>query len=106
MAKNQDFESMSKEITTSRAFKIEMRIEWIRNSFYIFDRNYLELKQLLLACDKPEVFMKFFGNEKQEENNLIMNEIRRRLHNFLAAAKTLIDHTRNNIKSIDNISLA
>lgn len=73
-------------------FFISSRIK----TWYIFERNF---QDLCIACDE-------FTNPKNTfesgsirltmsfDANLEKQEIERKFHNFLAAAKTLVDHTR------------
>jgi hypothetical protein len=66
----------------------------LTNSIHIFDTNYTELMQLIHFMEQsPEAtaLLSLRGHNQLRE---IDSEMLRRLHNFVAGAKSLIDHTR------------
>lgn len=60
----------------------------------IFWSNYIELKRACEIVENPEVGIKLFGGEQREASTQVHMEVMRLFHNFLAAAKSLVDHTR------------
>lgn len=61
------------------------------SAHYIFRGNYRQLKRALDELAKPEVALKIWTDDEQLE--MISLQIIRLLHNYLAAAYTLKDHT-------------
>lgn len=68
-------------------------------SSYTFEKNYLELHKLieLHAQDDTQLNLGNFLN--REPRHRFLAEVTRLLHNFLASAKSLVDHTRNFIRT-------
>jgi hypothetical protein len=81
--------SIAREIMASEALEIESRFGTLGINYYVFETNYEKLKQLLDETQKPDQMW------KSGEVNAIMYELIRLLHNFLASAKMLVDHTRH-----------
>lgn len=64
-------------------------------SYNVFAGNYTELKKVLSIIENPDLFNKIMCDENREKmGNPVHMELNRHFHNFLAAAKTLIEHTR------------
>lgn len=64
-------------------------------SLYIFNNNYLQLKQLVeFLVNNPESEYLMDVRNRDRLNNSL-SEVLRLLHNFVAAAMSLVDHTRN-----------
>ncbi len=64
-------------------------------SIYTFQRNNEEIVKLLdLYETNTDMALHIFKVDNREEFEIFLREITRLLHNYLAAAKTLIDHTR------------
>lgn len=72
-------------------------IETIRRCTYVFVGNAMELKAHLESLHDPAVALPVMSNapEHEESGERFDRELVRRLHNFLSAAKSLIDLTRN-----------
>ena len=62
--------------------------------FNIFVMNKIELQNDLTLVADPSIGLKLMSEEHREAGHQVHREVNRRFHNFLAAAKTLIDHTR------------
>jgi len=60
----------------------------------IFVMNKIELQKDLTLVADPTAALKLMSVEHREGGHQVHREVNRRFHNFLAAAKTLIDHTR------------
>lgn len=56
--------------------------------------NKIELKNDLTLVSDPKVGLKLMSDQHREAGHQAHREVNRRFHNFLAAAKTLIDDTR------------
>lgn len=63
-------------------------------SLNIFHGNLIEISKAIAIFEKPEIGMKIMNQENREIGNQTHREINRLFHNFLASAKTLIEHTR------------
>jgi hypothetical protein len=81
--------SIAEEMLASEAWEIESRFGMLGINYYVFETNYEELKRLLDKIQIPDQMW------KSGEVNSIMYELTRLLHNFLASAKMLVDHTRH-----------
>ena len=83
------------EITKSEGWRIKTKIRTLELSYYTFKQNNNELKNLLeMYCGNSELAEQLINPERSYEFDSFMAEITRLFHNYLAAAKTLIDHTR------------
>lgn len=89
---------LSAEVYQSEAFQIHLRFETLATNYFVFERNYEEIKRLLFAVEHPDTFDKLWTQDKQQEMSMVLREITRLLHNLVASAKTLVEHTRNLIK--------
>ncbi len=81
-------------IRASPALIAHRRIEAIAHAHYVFQRNYEELKDALDKATDPGAILPIHDIDRRAELDIVLMEIRRLLHNFLAAAKTLVDQTR------------
>jgi hypothetical protein len=75
-----------------------MKFIWRRNvyrvSHNIFEGNATELENSLLVLESPKSLTRFNLAERVEKDSQLIYELNRLFHNFLASAKTMIDHTR------------
>lgn len=78
---------------SSEEWEIRNKIRLLNNSYYIFIYNYIELKSKFVEMNKPENIVRFWDVTKLEEHYKFRHEIIRLLHNYLAAAMSLKDHT-------------
>lgn len=63
-------------------------------SLFVFVKNYDELSDLIVFVTKDEHSVQLFSASKSDQLDVMFREIIRRLHNFVASAVSLIDHTR------------
>jgi hypothetical protein len=83
------------ELISMPEFKLRAQIESINIPIYIFDQNYAELKTLLdFFIDNPKSIPLTFQRNRDKLDKVQL-DILRRLHNFVEASVTLINHTRN-----------
>lgn len=89
----EELRKLSDEIENSSATRIENRILLLDAVFYIPMTNYDELQKKLRSVTSPDNLAMWEVNNRKE---LLMAqiEITRLLHNFLAAAFTLVNYTR------------
>src|SRR5713101_7053156 len=65
-------------------------------SLYIFHANFKELHELItyITTDDPRT-AKLYTVGNEEKLDAVGYDIVRRIHNFVASVKSLVDHTRN-----------
>lgn len=68
-------------------------------SSYTFENNYIELHKLIELHSQLDTQLKLGDVHNREPRQHFLAEITRLLHNFLASAKSLVDHTRNFIRA-------
>ena len=81
------------KIMATKGWAISERIRPVGIAFYVFDQNYNEIRDALLSYEKHEFALEIsrVGNQKKLE--AFLREVIRRLHNYLASAMSLVDHT-------------
>jgi hypothetical protein len=84
----------------SEPYKIQSELSELLVSYYTFDKNHHELRNLLSAAQDPEAFYDLWVMDKQKEQEEVMREVSRLLHNFLSSAMTLVAHTRNTLRRL------
>jgi hypothetical protein len=90
--------TLTREIQDSRSYQIYLRLQTLRINYFVFHRNYEELKMLVMAAQHPNTFDQIWAPDKPQEMTRILGEMIRMLHNLIASAKTLVEHTRILIK--------
>jgi hypothetical protein len=63
-------------------------------SHNIFSMNLHEMKEGLKLIENPEIGIKLMAQDNREAGDQAFREVNRLFHNFLASAKTLLEHTR------------
>lgn len=98
----EEFLRLNSEIEKSEGERILREIQNVRTSLHIVTTNYQELLQLLQALQKPELIPELIGNVPGRGKLRLpaFEEISRRLFNFLAAAFSLVDHTRRHRRKL------
>ncbi len=85
---------IQEELVASEAYKLIQRLRTFDLSLEVFERNYRELETAIgrhLPKDPAGVFRLAQDHGARNEEQI---EITRHLHNFVAAALSLVDHTR------------
>jgi hypothetical protein len=90
----QDLFELSEQIKATEGYRIQLKIRTLRSSYYVFEGNYRTLVSALDYFGRIEVFMELWKEDNRAKLESFIDEVTRRLHNFLAGAKTLVDHTR------------
>lgn len=85
---------LSQLVRNSEAYKVQLRIETLSINYYVFEANYKEIEKLLSYAQSMDSFTHIWIQDKLPEMLRIIAELGRLFHNFVASAKTLIDHTR------------
>src|SRR5688572_11318914 len=70
------------------------RIRHFRISVELLQRNYQELNQLLVGIGAPPNPFSFLGTVNRWKRGLVLREVVFRLHNYVASALSLVDHSR------------
>ncbi|PKG40831.1 hypothetical protein [Psychromonas sp. Urea-02u-13] len=83
-----------KKILDSKGMAFKNRIKSHSFTLNIFTGNASELNEGLAIIENPDVGVKLMSQQHKQEGLQAHREINRLFHNYLAAAKTLIDHTR------------
>lgn len=85
----------------SREMDIYRTLQSMQASYQVFEGNFAELVKLLEPLEDPkESLFKYAPPDKSEDLDNLMAEAKRLLHNFLASAKSLVDHTRTVVKRL------
>lgn len=79
-------------IKESKEMDIYRSLGALRSSFQVFEGNSTELIKLLEPLEDPKEALFEYTNTDKRDN--LLKETERLLHNFLASAKSLVDHTR------------
>ena len=98
MSKNKELYEISQTIINSNAYKISNQLETLKRNFFIFNRNHTELNKVLNLTKNEKKMLKLWDLKNRNQLGLVLNELARLLHNYLASAKTLISYTRVLIK--------
>jgi hypothetical protein len=98
MNKASEYQALHDELRASRGVRLYSDLLSRQITFYTFQRNHDELEQLISLHYQLETKGKLgdFTNQKPLHDHLF--EVTRRLQNFVFAAKTLVEHTRNYMK--------
>ena len=94
MKQQDELSSLIEVVKNSESKKISGRILTLGINFYVFDRNYQEIMKFSDWIEKPEQIMRLWDPKNRNELDVVINEESRLLHNYLASAKSLVDHTR------------
>jgi hypothetical protein len=83
------------QLEASPEMEIYRNLQALSASYRVFAGNYNELIHYLEHLKNPRKSLSLYNNiDKQKEVNLLIDETSRLFHNFIASAKTLVDHTR------------
>jgi hypothetical protein len=90
----QEFFELSEQIKATEGHRIQTKIRGLESSYYVFESNYLWLVRALDYFGREDVFMELWREDNRAKLERFIDEVTRLLHNFLAGAKSLVDHTR------------
>src|SRR5260221_194983 len=91
-----EIESLVRRIEASPGLAVIRRTRTRNFSLCMFTMNARELARVFFIFQAKSI--KLVSTGDMQERHEIRREVSRLLHNFLAAAKTLVDHTRAFIK--------
>jgi DNA polymerase III alpha subunit (gram-positive type) len=89
-----ELQELDREIEVSEGYRFYNRMSLLEKSYFVFDVNYLNLKHILNEFEQPMVFLKLWEEKNRNRFDLFINDVIRLLHNYLAGARTLLDHIR------------
>lgn len=87
-------EQARKNLTSSRGHLVFDRLGALRGSFLVFEGNHQQLVSALEKFRDPAFYLPTLDVQHREELDDFLLEVTRLLHNYVAAALTLADHTR------------
>jgi hypothetical protein len=90
----QELFELSEQIKATEGHRIQAKIRGLMSSYYVFESNYHWLVRALDHFGRTEVLLELWKEDNRAKLGRFIDEVTRLLHNFLASAKTLVDHTR------------
>ena len=90
----QELFELGEQIKATEGHRIQLKIRALRSSYYVFEGNYRRLVTALDFFGRMEVFMELWREDNRTKLESFIDEVTRRLHNCLAGAQSLVEHTR------------
>ncbi|BAY98637.1 hypothetical protein NIES37_25890 [Tolypothrix tenuis PCC 7101] len=81
-------------IQKSPEWEIYKNLQALQASYRVFEGNFHELIKYLEHLSDPKKALSIYSYNNKHNINSLIDETSRLFHNFLASAKTLVDHTR------------
>jgi hypothetical protein len=94
MTKASDAAEIIRRLKECEGEKVSHKIEELNATFFIFSENRKQLLTAISAFEHPPNMTAIWRVENRPTLRSFHEEIARLLHNYLASAATLIDHTR------------
>jgi hypothetical protein len=91
---------LNHELAGMPEYALLRRIDTLGTSLRVFQRNYAELRKLLAFCADPQSYLSLWDRKNIEKQHALWDEVTRLIHNYVASAKTLIEHTRRLYKDL------
>jgi len=80
--------------------QVEMQLRRLDTSYFVFMGNRQDLDKVVTALsDHDSLWLR--AVENREKHHTVLCDVVRRLHNLVAAVKTLVDHTRVVLDALD-----
>ncbi|HAT14472.1 MAG TPA: hypothetical protein DCS91_13710 [Microcoleaceae bacterium UBA11344] len=95
-----EFGSRFDKLQASSEMEIYRNLQALSASYGVFNKNYNELIRYLEHLNNPRESLFMYSSEQRENLERLIDETSRLFHNFLASAKSLVDHTRNIVKRL------
>ena len=86
---------LMEKLHTMPEYTLLMRIKSLEASLYVFHGNFKELKHLLVKHSDVNEAIRLRREGNKPEMRALLYEVGRRLHNFVTAVKSLVEHARN-----------
>jgi 1,4-alpha-glucan branching enzyme len=90
----QELFELDEQIKATEGHRIQAKIRGLGSSYCVFESNYRWLVKALNYFGREEVLMELWKEDNRAKLESFTDEVTRLLHNFLAGAKSLVDHTR------------
>jgi len=87
-----ELQELEHQFEASDGYRSYNRMSLLEKSYFVFDVNYLNLKHNLNEFEQPMVFLKLWEEKNRDRLDLFLNDVFRYYHNYLAGARTLLDH--------------
>lgn len=84
------------DVYATPEWALRNRLDYFAFSLELFQRNYAELTELIDAIEKTPDPVAMLAVAEHWKRHELLKEVSFRLHNFLASAKSLLDHARAN----------
>ena len=78
----------------SKEMEVYRNLNALQSSFQVFNMNFCELMKWLEPLKDSRESLCIYNHNEMENIDSLIAETKRLLHNFLASAKSLVDHTR------------
>src|SRR5437764_906521 len=96
LAKNRRRAELSYEIMHLPGYKLFYTdLKGLDISLYIFNRNFIDLKNIITFITTDPRAAKLHFPEKRRMSEEFGYDVICRIHNYVAAAKSLVEHARN-----------
>ncbi len=82
------------QLKSSKAYQIEGRLITLSDYIYVFNHNYKDVVDFVNKVKNPQVIFPLISIENTQALDISINEVVRRLFNFLSSATALVDQTR------------
>jgi len=89
---------LMKRIEATEGWKVMSRIHIHATSYRVFKGNYEEIHRALEAYHNPEIGLPLWEVKNRAKLDLFRREMVRLVHNYVASAKSLFEHTRKFVK--------
>jgi len=94
-----ELQARIREYEASEGYKLKEEIRAFRTGYDIFIGNYADLERILIQAQDPRVWPHMWDEKHRYRLVKFNREVTRLLHNFVAAAKSLVEHTRNHMRA-------
>lgn len=88
------------ELENSEGAQISRKLRQLGISYNVFFSNYSDLKRALELFRRPDIAFLIWLPHNRETIDVYQRDVIRLLHNFVAGAKTLVEHSRNTIREL------
>jgi len=92
----EEWRKLSREYTRCEGFRIRNELQAARTYYEIFAANHEELKEVLSDTKNPVLWSRIWGDVTYRRH--LQREVIRRLHNYVAAARSMVEHTRKFVR--------
>jgi hypothetical protein len=87
-----ELQELDRRIAASDGYSLYNRMNLLKKSYFVFDTNYLALKQALTEFEQPMVFSKLWEQKNRSRLDMFTNDVVRLFFNYVAGAEALLKH--------------